>query len=214
MWKRIIFSVMLLIAVCNSCLAQTWAEWWSQKKTQKKYLIQQIGLFQLYLGYVKKGYDIANSGLTLVGDIKNGDFGIHQAYFNSLSIVPPEVKKYRGVAAILDLYATIERACQREIVGLPLKEQLVAEDAQYINLVKDDLLRSASLGLSQLLNILTDGSLQLREDERLRRIDAIYADFQDKLLFVQAFTSGNNLLALSRLKSKANADLFQRLYEK
>jgi hypothetical protein len=36
-------------------------------------LIESIVLLELYLGYVKKGYDIASKGLHTIKDIKNGE---------------------------------------------------------------------------------------------------------------------------------------------
>lgn len=55
-----IITLTIFVTVCN---AQTFAEWFKQKETQKKYLIQQIVAFQMYLGYVQKGYSIAQKGL-------------------------------------------------------------------------------------------------------------------------------------------------------
>lgn len=56
---------------------QTFHEWFRQKKTQKKYLIQQIAALKVYLGYVQKGYSIAQKGLTTVSNIKKGNFDLH-----------------------------------------------------------------------------------------------------------------------------------------
>lgn len=43
--------------------AQTFDEWFRQKKTQKKYLVQQIAALKVYLGYLKEGYEIAQKGM-------------------------------------------------------------------------------------------------------------------------------------------------------
>ncbi len=69
--------IMILITgmiLSTAAPAQTWDEWFKQKKTQKKYLAKQIVLLRLYLGYLKKGYEIADKGLTTIHNIKNGDF--------------------------------------------------------------------------------------------------------------------------------------------
>jgi hypothetical protein len=34
---------------------------------------------QGYIGFAKKGYDIATNGIHTVRDIKNGEFGLHSA---------------------------------------------------------------------------------------------------------------------------------------
>ena len=40
----------LLGMLATTTQAQTFAEWFKQKKTQKKYLVQQIAALQVYIG--------------------------------------------------------------------------------------------------------------------------------------------------------------------
>src|SRR5690606_37042983 len=93
----------------SSAHAQTWDEWFQQKKTQKKYLIKQVAALQIYLGYVKKGYEIARQGLNLIGDIKDGDFSLHKDYFESLKAVNPAIRNSAKVAEIILLQKLIMR---------------------------------------------------------------------------------------------------------
>ena len=72
--------------------AQTWSEWFRQKKTQKKYLLQQIAALQVYADYASKGYGIARDGLGIIGNIRKGDFSMHSNYFSSLIKVNPQVR--------------------------------------------------------------------------------------------------------------------------
>ena len=93
--------LMILLVLTVPCVhAQTFQEWTQQKKTQIKYLVQQIAAFQVYIGYVEKGYSIAKKGLNAISNIKHGDFSMHNDYFNSLKIVNPKIKKYWKVADI------------------------------------------------------------------------------------------------------------------
>ena len=57
------FLIILFAVVSTSVKAQTFAEWFQQGATQKKYLLQQIAALQVYIGYVQKGYSIAKKGL-------------------------------------------------------------------------------------------------------------------------------------------------------
>src|SRR5689334_12735435 len=66
----------------------------TQKKTKLKYIAQQIALFEVYAGYLKKGYNIAQDGLKVITDIKHGDFDLHNEYFNSLNKVSTVIKNY------------------------------------------------------------------------------------------------------------------------
>ena len=75
---------MILLGVFKFSDAQVLGGIFSQNATQQEYMIAQIGLLQTYLGYVKKGYDIAKKGLILIGDIKQGSFSVHNGVFTSL----------------------------------------------------------------------------------------------------------------------------------
>jgi hypothetical protein len=81
--KRI-FIIGLLSGIFGVSKAQFLGGIFNQNATQIEYMIQQIALLQTYIGYVEKGYDIVNKGLTLIGDIKNGDFKLHNEFFNGL----------------------------------------------------------------------------------------------------------------------------------
>src|ERR1700754_3337498 len=70
-------------------------------------MIEQIAKYEVYLADLKKGYDIVNKGLTLISDIKHGDFDLHKDYFNSLKSVNPQIKGEAKVATILAMQAEI-----------------------------------------------------------------------------------------------------------
>ena len=82
-----LLSVSILIMCFNLCHAQTWAEWFQQKQTQKKYLIEQIAALQVYLGYAKKGYDIASKGIHLLqGDVDDLFMGFFKFSFQHIPL--------------------------------------------------------------------------------------------------------------------------------
>ena len=81
--KRIMLWL-AVIQISSIAHTQTWDEWFRQKETQKKYLLEQIAALNVYLGYVKEGYSIARDGLRIINDIKQGDFKLHDDKFQSL----------------------------------------------------------------------------------------------------------------------------------
>jgi len=206
-------AFLLLLSLGQQASAQTFAEWWSQKKTQKKYLVQQIGLLQLYLGYVKKGYDIAHKGLSLIGDIKNGDFGIHRDYFSSLESVSPTVKKYNKVAAIMNYLLLIQKGCRPVSGDDPFGRQLSIQERTYVNFVLGSLLGVALEDVARLTAVLTAGDLKMKESERLDRISYIYSEIEDKYNFMRSFLEENQGLAVSRIREQDDVFLLKRLHE-
>ena len=70
----------MLFLAAGTVEAQTFSEWFRQKKTQKKYLLQQIAALQVYIGYAQKGYRIAKEGLTTIGGFTKGEFDLHSDF--------------------------------------------------------------------------------------------------------------------------------------
>src|SRR5215470_7473984 len=102
-----IFAPIILIVLTYQCQAQSFDVWFQQKKTQKKYLLQQIAALQVYLDYLEKGYSISKEGLGMIQDLKNGEFVLHDSFFNSLKIVNPVVRKGAEVTEIVALQLAI-----------------------------------------------------------------------------------------------------------
>jgi len=86
--------VILLLALSMFSYSQTVEEWTKQKKTQIKYLLQQIAANKVYLDYIEKGYGIARNGLNTIQSIKKGDFNLHSDFVSSLIKVNPKIKNY------------------------------------------------------------------------------------------------------------------------
>jgi hypothetical protein len=83
----------LLCAFSNQLAsAQTFAEWFSQGKTQIKYLTQQIAALNALRVSGEQGYNMLKNEWGTIGNWKNGEYGLHQAYYASLASVSPVVK--------------------------------------------------------------------------------------------------------------------------
>src|SRR5690606_36713128 len=104
--KKITIIAGMLLTVSANQQAQTFKEWFRQKKTQIEYLIQQIAALQLYIGYAKKGYNIAKEGLNTIGGFTRGEFDLHGNFIHSLKKVNPEIKPYTRMA---DIIAMLEK---------------------------------------------------------------------------------------------------------
>lgn len=180
-----IFGIFLMIAFSvNQLHAQTWSEWFSQKKTQKKYLIEQLAALKLYAGYLKKGYEIGSSGLKFIKDASRGEFDLHDAFFSSLKRVSPVIRKNVRIAEILEMQLEISKAC----AGFRKVQNLSSANHLYIDLVCSNLLDNCLNDLEQLLQVVTSGRLELSDDERIVRIDGLHLRMQQKKIFVDRFS--------------------------
>jgi hypothetical protein len=199
--KKLII-VMLLGMLVTGVKAQTFAEWFQQKKTQKKYLLQEIAALQIYTGYLQKGYSIARKGLTAIGDFKNGEFNLHADYFNSMKNVNLKIKNYGRVADIIAFQVKIVQTYHKTYQQAQESRAFNTDEIAYLSRVFSRLLDDCTTAIDELITLTTSGKLEMKDDERLERIDALYKDMQDKYTFEKSFSNEAMELAVERLKEK------------
>jgi hypothetical protein len=203
MKKILIISIVILCA--ENLSAQTWAEWFRQKATQRKYLLQQIAALQVYSGYLSKGYSIAKNGLNTIKSIKNGDLLQHTNYFTSLVTVNPKIKHYSKVAEIIALQIIITKQSGNALKNFRNNRHFTTTEINYLQTVFNKLLTECTRNLDELFSLITNGTLQIKDDERIKAIDKIYIDMQDKQQFARAFS--NSALGLSIQRSNEANDI-------
>ncbi|MBS1512793.1 MAG: hypothetical protein JST86_18265 [Bacteroidetes bacterium] len=197
--KRILLLATAGLFAFHLSNAQTTDEWLNQKATQKKYLLQQIAALQVYLGYAKKGYNISTSGINTIRNIKNGDFNLHRDFFNRLKNVNPAIRRYAKVADIIAYQIKIIRQTKVTLQQIRETKQFTEAELDYCNKVFDNLMDECIKTVEELILVTTSGELEMTDDERLKRIDGLYADIQDKYSFTCSFSEDMGLLAVQRL---------------
>jgi hypothetical protein len=94
--KSILLVVALLGAASRTIHAQT-----------VPVLIEQLTALSTLLQTTEKGYRLVENGLKTIGDIKTGEFLLHEGYFDSLSVVKPAIINDPRVTAIRSLQVTL-----------------------------------------------------------------------------------------------------------
>lgn len=196
MKKILIISLMILCA--GNLSAQTWGEWFSQNSTQRKYLLQQIAAFKVYTGYLSKGYSIAKNGLNTIKGFKNGDLTQHTNYFTSLVTVNPKIKRYSRVAEIIAVQISIAKQSTTAIKNFKRNRHFTQTEINYFQTVLNSLLSDCAKNLDELFSLITNGNLQMKDDERIKGIDKLYADMQDKQQFTRSFCNSATGLSIQR----------------
>lgn len=197
--QPIILSIMLSIGAFNSH-AQTFDEWFKQKETQIKYLLEQITALEAYGQVINKGYDISQNGLTNIFNSKEGDFRLNGNYLRSLWKVRAGIKSYSKVSAIFGMKADIEK-CSR-LIKSSTTEFLNDTERSYVDNFYHSLESDCHDLAGELQMVINDDLLQLKDDERIQRIDQIYRQMQDRDQFSQSFANEIKQLVISRVKEE------------
>ncbi len=205
------FLIILLVLSVSFCQGQTYDEWFSQKKTQKKYLLEQIAALQTYIGYAEKGYSIVTGGLNTIKDIKHGDFNLHNNFFNSLSSVNPAIKKYSKVASIIAMQISIAKQVSGTIKSCKKSNLLLNSELKYLGAVFNNLLNECAKSLDELFVVITNNETQMKDDERIQRIDKLYDDMKDKQIFTTSFSHSATGLSIQRMNDQNDIIISKKL---
>lgn len=192
--------------------AQTFGEWFKQKKTQKKYLAQQIALLQLYLGYLKKGYTIVNDGVTTVNQIKHGEFNLHDLFYTSKRHVNPEVRKISKVTAILVNQRHILDAYRLTMKNTRASPYASSQESDWLYTICGKFLKDVSATVDELMVVLTDGKMAMSDDERVNRIDQLYKRSKKQVVTIQQLSTDVAMLGMQQKKEQYEVDFLRELY--
>ncbi|TDO96054.1 hypothetical protein EV145_11227 [Flavobacterium sp. 245] len=179
---------------------------------QRKELLLQIAALQVYIDYAKKGYSVVSKGLNFIGDAKRGEVNLHGDYFTSLLKINPKVKTYYKTAEILSMQFKIMKICKRTYSDLKTSDLFHGNELDYIERSFERLLENCNDTLEQLLVITTDSKLELKDDQRIERIDALYKTMLEDYNFCLSFSDEAKLLTLSKTREKRDTEQATAFY--
>jgi Tfp pilus assembly protein PilP len=206
-----IFKSIIIILLCLQCLntkAQTFAEWFSQKKTQQKYLLQQIAALQVYSTYLKQGYGIATKGLGSISGYLKSENGLHQTYYNRLRTADAAVKNNPMVKEILAWQQDILKRTQEinQVNGLTTAEK------NYLSSVTTTVLKDCDQQLSSLQNVVSDNKVEMSDAERLGLITRIHTAMQSNYQFTSSFAAQVKVVAIRRQQEENQVAVSKKVY--
>jgi hypothetical protein len=196
----------LLVALC------VFNQSMSGQAKQRKELILQIAALQVYIDYSKKGYSAVSKGLNFIGDARKGELNLHGDYFTSLLKINPKVRNYYKTAEIISMQFKIMKLCRKTLADLKTADLFHGNELDYIERSFGKLLWSCNQTLDRLLVITTDAELELKDDQRLERIDLLHKTMLEDYNFCLSFSNEARLLSISRTADKEDFKGLSELY--
>jgi hypothetical protein len=190
--------VLLLFGM--SAEAQTFSEWFDQKSTLRKYLVQQVAALQAYEDVLKTGYGIAHKGLGSISGSNKSELGLHTNYYNKLKSTGAVVKNDPQVQEVTQWQADILTAFHK-----------VKSDPYYQG-VKTAVLSDCTEQLTQLQQVLADGKLEMSDSERLTRIHKIHGAMLDNYHFAVDFCNRAIMLEVQKIHETNDAQALKNYY--
>jgi hypothetical protein len=179
---------------------------------QRKELLLQIAALQVYIDYARKGYSAVSKGLHFIGDAKRGEVNLHGDYFTSLFKINPRVRNYYKAAEIVSMQIKIMNLYKKTCADLKAGDLFHGSELDYIERSFERLLENCSDTLDQLLVLTTDSKLELKDDQRIQRIDELHKTMLEDYNFCIYFSGDVKLLALSKSADQKDAKNIDTLY--
>ena len=202
-YMKKVFITLVIVFVCFRT---------AEAQDKFKPLIERIALLQVYLGELKKGYNIVKDGLNTVNDIKRGEFSLHKGYFNSLKTVNPKIKKYSRVFDIMACHQKMLNEYKKVFERAKSSRQFSAHELATLKSIYSNLMDENAKDLDHLLSIITDQRLEMKDSERLEQIDQLYLSVLDRYQFLKSFNSETEILALQRKKEQKDLQISGKLF--
>ena len=204
----------IMIATMLLCLlGSPFAKAQEQEIEQLLLNVEKLSQFKQILSDMKTGYSILTTGYNTVRDISKGNFNLHETFLDGLMAVSPEVKNYRRVADIISYQARILSEYKSAYQKYQQSGRFRLDELDYISSVYSQLNNQCLQNLEDLLMVITSGQLRMNDSERIQAIDRIYADSEDKLVFLRQFNDRAALLSRQRLREQQDAAGMQQLYQ-
>ena len=174
--------------------------------------VEKLTQFKQILSDMKKGYQILEGGYNTIKDISEGNFSLHKAFLDGLMEVSPTVRNYKRVGDIVNYQVILVREYRNAYDRFQSDGNFNPQELAYLGRVYDNLFDESLRNLDELLVIITAGKARMSDDERLQAIDRIYADMQDKLMFLRHFNNNTTILAVQRAKERNDARTIRNSY--
>jgi len=206
-------KILLILLVCalGSQIPQR-AHAQATEAAQLALNIEKLAQLKSILTTLKKGFTVVSTGYGTVKSLTQGNFNLHKVFLDGLLQVSPAVKKYRKVGAIIGYQIQLLKECKIAARRISEPDLFNSGEITYMVGVFENVAGSSLKNLDELLNVVTANSLRMSDDERLGAIDKIYADMEDKLIFVRQFGGSCSLMALNRKKEMNQVNAMERMY--
>ncbi|MCV9926312.1 TerB family tellurite resistance protein [Flavobacterium sp. LS1R49] len=175
--------------------------------------IEKLAQFRQILKDMKKGYEMLTGGYNTVKDLSQGNFSLHETFLDALMQVSPTVRNYRRIGDIINYQVILVKEYKIAFDRFRSNGNFNPEEIAYLEKVYANLFKQSLRNIDELTTVITANKMRMSDDERLASIDKIYADMQDKLLFLRNFNNTTSVLVIQRAKEHNDVNAMRRIYK-
>ncbi len=207
--RKIIFITLFTLAGLGSTFK---AKAQADEIAQLLLNVEKLAQFKQILSDMKKGYQIVSTGYNTVKDLSKGNFSLHKTFLDGLMQVSPAVRNYKKVSDIIDYQIILVKEYKNAYNRFKKDNNFTPQELDYLGRVYSNLFNQSLNNLDDLATVITANKLRMSDDERLKAIDNIFMDMQDKVQFLRHFNNNTTVLAVQRAKDKNDVNALRNIY--
>jgi hypothetical protein len=207
--KKIVL-IMTVIVCCFGFINKAQAQ--EEEIAQLLLNVEKLSQFKQILSDMKTGYDVLSKGYGTIKDISQGNFNMHELFLDGLWAVSPTVRQYGRITDIINNQVLLVKEYQSAFTSFKSGKMFSASEINYLSGVYNNLFTESLHNLDELTNVITANKLRMSDDERIKAIDKLNVDMENKLQFLRSFNNSTSMLALQRQKSKQEIAGTKSLY--
>lgn len=204
--KKIIFILCMAMMSALKLSAQ------SQEVQQLLLNVEKLAQLKQLLSDMKKGYQVVSTGYNSIKDLSEGNFSLHKTFLDGLMQVNPSIRKYQRVKQIIDYQIILVKEYKSAFNRFKQQKVFSSAELDYMGKVYGNLFKQSLHNIDELTAVVTANKLRMSDDERLKAIDRIYLDMQDKLMFLRSFNHSTSILGSQRDREKREIDAMKGVY--
>ncbi|HEA29916.1 MAG TPA: hypothetical protein ENH91_07970 [Leeuwenhoekiella sp.] len=160
---------------------------------------------------VRKGYRILKSGYEKISGVANEDYDLHRAFLDGLKSVSPAVKDYYKVKAIVDKQKLLIKNYKYLYRYIQKSEQFNPDEINILKNIFDNMVSDSLNNLDGLLMVVVASDMNMTDDSRLARINAIYKKMDAQLEFLNSLNDRIIKISIGRQREAQDYELNQNL---
>ena len=174
--------------------------------------IEKLAQLKSILTNMYKGYEILTKGYNTVKDLTEGNFNLHKVFLDGLLEVSPTVKKYKRIAEIINGQKVLVKEYKTAFSYFKNINVFEEGEIDYLSQVYGSLFNRSLKNIDELLMVITSNQLRMNDAERLKIIDRIYEDMQDKLSFLHDFNGRMAIVAQQKKSALEEIKVLEKLH--
>ena len=174
--------------------------------------VQKLAQLKQILAEMEQAYTITHAGYESIKSLSQGAFSLHQAFLDGLLAVNPSVASYWKVADIVNKETALVKAAQSGNSYLKGTGQFNSVELGSFLTRYNNLIQGSLSDVTELVMVITAGTLRMSDAERLAAIDRIDGNATRQLGVTYAFDNDAALAAMQRAKEQQDIGTLQSLY--